>query len=491
MNGWPAFLTASLAGSALSLLLATLILWRGGRLLLNFLADRTMNILLTDPYRHNLWEFISASRRSGPQLLIENSMRAATGEVIKRPMGSPKPSPQFEAISFTPAQVNRAAAPGITDLSVVIGPKAGRPLTLPIPIVIGGMGYGVGITREVWSALLGGATAMGTVVNTGEGTVSLEDVRAAGGRFILQWGRTHWAKQPDLLLACSGVEIHFGQGSSAGMGIHIPPEELKDARTHMKLGPREWGRIGERFPGVRGIADLGRMVSQLREASGGAPIGGKISPGDDIEACLDTLLQCGADFITIDGAQAGTKGSEPIIEDDFGLPTFFALCRARHYFETRRVNGVSLIVSGGLATPGHFLKAIALGATAVAIGTPALYAVTHGQLQRALPFEPPTELVLMTGRRTGAFDPVEGARALAMYLKSCVDEMAMGIRAMGKASLKEVSSADLFALDPEVARVAGIRYAGDVRADLYRRNRSRGRRPGTGPQRGARWRERS
>lgn len=459
--GW--FLAASFLGGLLTLGTLAVVAWFVARPLLDRFADRTLNILLSDPYRHNLWEFISASRRSSPQVLVENSIRTATGEVIKRPMGSPKPSPYFDAVGFTPAQVTRTAASGITDLSVIIGPKAARPLTLSIPILIGAMGYGVGITREVWAALLGGATAVGTVVNSGEGTVFLDDVQAAGGRFILQWSRAHWAKEPALLHHCCAVEIHFGQGASAGLGIHIPPEELKDARPSMKLGPRDWGRIGEQFPGVHSIGDVRRMVDRLRHTAQGVPIGGKIAPGDDIEVCLEALLACGVDFVTIDGSQAGTKGSEPVVEDDFGLPTFIALCRARRYFESRRVSGVSLIVSGGLATPGHFLKALALGATAVAIGTPALYAVSHSQLHKSLPFEPPTELVLMTGRRTGAFDPLQGARALAMFLKSCADEMALGVRALGKTSLQEVGPEDLFAVDPDVARMAGIRYAGEPR----------------------------
>ncbi|MDI3328040.1 MAG: FMN-binding glutamate synthase family protein [Alicyclobacillaceae bacterium] len=451
---------AAFAGSMLSLastgVLATVFLRR----IFNLVADRLLNTLLSDPYRHNLLEFIAATRRTGPLPLIENSLRAATGEVIKRPMGSPKTYPHFDFIGFTPAQVTRAATSGVVDLSAVIGPRASRPLHLSIPILIGGMGYGIGITREVWAALLGGAAAVGTVVNSGEGAVLLSDVEEAEGRFILQWSRAHWAKEPELLRRCCAVEIHFGQGASAGLGIHIPPEELKEARAHLRLGPRQWARIGEQFPGLRNTADLRRLVTHLRDLSAGAPVGAKIAPGDDIERCLETLLECGVDFITLDGSQAGTKGSEPLVEDDFGLPTFFALCRARHYLEKTGAGGVSLIVSGGLATPGHYLKALALGADAVAVGTPALYAVCHGQLAKTLPFEPPTELVLMTGRRTAHFDPVEGAHSLARYLKSCADEMALGVRALGKRTIAELGREDLFALDPEIARTAGVRYAG-------------------------------
>ena len=54
---------------------------------------------------------------------------------------------------------------------------------------------------------------------------------------------------------------------------------------------------------------------------------------------------------------------------------------------------ISLIVSGGLLVPGHFLKVLALGADAVYLGTAILFAVTHTQSLNALPFEPPTQVV--------------------------------------------------------------------------------------------------
>ena len=44
--------------------------------------------------------------------------------------------------------------------------------------------------------------------------------------------------------------------------------------------------------------------------------------------------------------------------------------------------------------PGHFLKMLALGADAVYVGSAMLFAVSHSQSLKAMPFEPPTQASL-------------------------------------------------------------------------------------------------
>ena len=69
------------------------------------------------------------------------------------------------------------------------------------------------------------------------------------------------------------------------------------------------------------------------------------------------------------------KRAPPILFDDFGIPTLHAVVRAVNHLEKRQMKGqISLIVSGGLLVPGHFLKVLALGADAVNIGSAMLFA---------------------------------------------------------------------------------------------------------------------
>ena len=129
-----------------------------------------------------------------------------------------------------------------------------------------------------------------------------------------------------------------------------------------------------------------KPCSKARDITGGAPIGAKIGAGKYMEKDLEYLCESGVDFITVDGAEAATKGSPPIFQDDFGIPTVFAIHRAAQWI---RNNGyqdqVSLLVSGKIRTPGEVLKACALGADACYMGSIALFAVSHSQLNKALP----------------------------------------------------------------------------------------------------------
>ena len=71
-------------------------------------------------------------------------------------------------------------------------------------------------------------------------------------------------------------------------------------------------------------------------------------------------------------------GAPPILADDMGIPTLHGIVRAVNHLEKRKMKGqISLIVSGGLLVPGHFLKVLALGADAVYLGSAILFAVSH------------------------------------------------------------------------------------------------------------------
>jgi glutamate synthase domain-containing protein 2 len=197
----------------------------------------------------------------------------------------------------------------------------------------------------------------------------------------------------------------------------------------------------------------------LREMTGGIPIGVKLVPAcieEDIECALDA----GVDFITIDGAQAGTKESAPILQDDIGLPTLRGLVRAVKVLEEKKArHQVSIIVSGGLYTPGDYLKAIALGADAVALGTVILLAAIHTQISKVLPWEPLSQLAWDEGDFADLLDEEKAAKQVANLLKSSVKEMELAVMCLGKKSIHEVSRDDLVALDPQTARIAEVPLA--------------------------------
>jgi hypothetical protein len=91
----------------------------------------------------------------------------------------------------------------------------------------------------------------------------------------------------------------------------------------------------------------------------------------------------------------------------------------------------------------------------------ALFAVSHTQILKALPFEPPTQLVYDAGSLSHKFDVEKGALYLANFLSSCVDEMRECVRALGKTALSEVGREDMYALDERTAKITGVPFIGD------------------------------
>lgn len=423
------------------------------------LVDTGLALTETEPYFRNMTAMVSLLKRVDPQIIVENSLRADSGKVLKRPLGSPKPFPHFDGIMFLPGQMARlpVADPERVETRTVIGPTAQRPLELEIPLLISGMAYGLGLQEKVKIALAKAANRVGTATNSGEGPVLPEEMRIAN-KYIVQYSRAAWAKDPEILKRADMIEIHIGQGSSAGAPSQVPAQHLKGkAAQLMGIRPGEESEIRSRFPGVSRKGDWRRLVQELRTLTQGVPIGMKLAIGR-VEEDLDVALYAGVDFITLDGAQAATKGTPPLLQDDVGLPTVIGLCRAVEHLEKRRKRGrVSVIVSGGFHTPGDCLKALALGADAVALGSPLLFASSHTQgSQKVLPWEPPTELVYYTGSKKELYDVEEGSVFAARFLRSMVEEMKLAAAALGKTALKDVGREDLVALDPVSAQITGL-----------------------------------
>ncbi|MGE5559947.1 MAG: FMN-binding glutamate synthase family protein [Chloroflexota bacterium] len=432
------------------------------RALFGAAARLGLTILTNDIFSENIWELIGAAVRAGPQVIIETGLRAAKGSVVLRPLGTPKHFAGFDGMMFTLAQLQRLPTPLGTPVAtgVTIGPRARRPLKLRIPIMIAGMAYGLGLSERAKVALARGAAQVETATNTGEGPW-LQAERDAAAKLVLQWNRATWAKEPSILKQVDMVEIQIGQAAYGGVGHKMAAARIGPTlRRRLGIEPGSAAVRQSRVPGVTSGADLARLIDYLRAETGGVPIGVKLSAGDDLERDIEIAVRAGADALTIDGAEGGSHGAPPVLEDDFGLPTLYALCRARRALDRLDPqHTVSLIISGGLTGPGHYLKALALGADAVAIGTIAMFAVCHSQIGKTLPFEPLTQLIWYKGKQSSRFNVEVGARDLARYLRSCTREMCVAVRALGKSSLAAVGRDDLVALDDLTAKITGLPLA--------------------------------
>ncbi|MCJ7841962.1 FMN-binding glutamate synthase family protein [Lederbergia sp. NSJ-179] len=439
-----------------------LIILVGWRWIMKRIVKQMGKIILTDSYQENIMELLPGLRHMGIQNIIENSLRAETGDVLHRPLGSSKTWPNLDTITFIPAQTSPFPIDGEEEVDVVvtIGPKAKKPMKIKIPLMISGMAYGIALSEEVRLSLAGAAKNAGTAINSGEGGVFPEELDAAG-KYILQFSKTEWSKEEHLIKRADMIEVKLGQGALLGTGGKISPENLTGrARKIMGLKENEDAVIHDNFFEDQTLDDLKELVDELRHLTGGVPIGAKIGAGGKIEEDIDHLIYIGVDYIAIDGGQAATLGAPPILSDDFGIPTLHAVFRASNHLEKRnKKDQISLIASGGLFVPGHFLKILALGADAVYIGSTILFTVAHTQSLVPLPFEPPTQVVWNQGKFKDQFKMDEGTQSAEKFLTASIEEMKMALRAMGKRSLKELSKKDLVSYDELTAKMLRIPFS--------------------------------
>ena len=438
------------------------------RLILKKIVQKYGKIILTDSYQENIIELIPGLRHLGIQNMLENSLRAESGDILHRPMGSSKKWPHLDSITFIPAQTTPFPIEGDeeVDVQVTIGPRAKKPMKLKIPLMISGMAYGIALSEEVRLSLAQAANHVGTAINSGEGGVLPEELEQAG-KYILQFSKANWAKDEELIKQADMIEVKLGQGALFGIGGKISPKNLTGrARKIMELKENEDAVIYDNFFEDQTIQDLKDLVDELRDITGGVPIGAKIGAGGKIEEDIDHLLEIGVDYIAIDGGQAATLGAPPILTDDMGIPSLHAIVRAVSHLEERNTRDqISIIASGGLLVPGHFLKMLALGADAVYVGSAMLFAVSHSQSLKAMPFEPPTQVTWNQGKYKDQFKIEDGVQAAEKFLTSSIEEMKIALRAMGKRSLNDLSKNDLVSFDELTAKMVGIPFSFDAWED--------------------------
>ena len=206
-----------------------------------------------------------------------------------------------------------------------------------------------------------------------------------------------------------------------------------------------------------GETDFRKLVDRLRAEGDGVPVGLKIGAGN-IEADLEVALEAGFDVVTIDGGQGGTGYGPEMTINNFGVPTVYAIPRARRFLDEHH-SDMTLIATGGLRDSGDFLKAMALGADAVAVGEAALAALIYPSWTRIPAWESPLHLIFLGGKHLDQFDATQGAQGVANFLKASTEELALAAQTIGQEDVRDIGRNGLVALTKEVAEVTGVKLA--------------------------------
>jgi glutamate synthase domain-containing protein 2 len=414
---------------------------------------------------------------------------AATGLYEIRGLGAKRALPHFDDLVFLGASLSRYPLEGYREkcsTKTLLGTRfAKQPIELQMPITIAGMSFGA-LSANVKEALGRAATEMGTSTTTGDGGMTAEE-RQSSKTLVYQCLPSRYGFRPDDVRRADAIEIVIGQGAKPGGGGMLLGQKVSPRVARMRTLPEGIDQPSAcRHPDWTGPDDLTIKIRELREITDWQkPIYVKIG-ATRVFHDVKLAVHAGADVVVVDGMQGGTAATQVAFIEHVGIPTLAAVRQAVDALEELNMTGqVQLIVSGGIRTGADVAKALAMGATAVAIGQGVLVAlgcnsdsyVQRGQHRSALadyqrlgtapgfchhcqtgkcPVGVTTQDPVLEQR----LEPAVGAKRVRNDLQTLNMELTMIARACGKQDVHHLEREDLVALSIEAAAMAGIPLAG-------------------------------
>ena len=367
--------------------------------------------------------------------------------------------PKWDDIQILTAQLARRPLLDdvAVDTGVVIGPNAAKPLRLDIPLFVSDMSFGA-LSEEAKVSLARGAELAGTGICSGEGGM-LPEEKAENSRYFyeLASGRFGWSIEK--VADVSAFHFKFGQGAKTGTGGHLPGKKVTGKIAEVRGLEEGTDAISPAtFPDLTTPQDYRDLAAEVREVSGGVPIGAKLS-AQHIEADLDAALEIGVDYVILDGRGGGTGAAPAIFRDHISVPTIPALARARRHLDSLGSN-VTLVATGGLRTHTDFVKALALGADAIALSNAPMQAIGCIGMRACNTDNCPVGIATQKKDLRARLVIDEAAQRLARWFGATVELMQVLARATGHTSLSDFAIDDLTTFDRELSHLAGIAYGG-------------------------------
>jgi glutamate synthase domain-containing protein 2 len=321
--------------------------------------------------------------------------QALTGGVLLSSMGTPKEYPIYwDKILINASQVTNPSIDPIREpmeTKTFLGKKNSTIqyddngdiiidetpfVELTTPIMFSAMSYG-SISLPAHQALARSAKDLGIMYNCGEGGLH-KSLKPYGDNTIIQVASGRFGVHSGYLDSGAAIEIKIGQGAKPGIGGHLTGAKINGEISKTRMIPEGFDAISPApHHDIYSIEDLRQLVDVLKEATDyKKPIIVKVAAVHNISSIVSGIARSGADIIAIDGFRGGTGAAPLRIRDNVGIPIEMALaaCDQRLREEGIR-DDVSLVVGGSIRHSADVVKAIALGADAVYIGTSALIAL--------------------------------------------------------------------------------------------------------------------
>ncbi len=340
-------------------------------------------------------------------------------------------------------------------------------LELSTPIMFSAMSYG-SISYNACRSLAAAASEFGTYYNTGEGGLH-KDLYKYAKNTIVQVASGRYGVDVDYLSKGKAVEIKIGQGAKPGIGGHLPGEKVTRDISNTRMIPEGTDAISPApHHDIYSIEDLDQLIHALKEATDWSkPVGVKVAAVHNIAPIASGIVRAGADFVSIDGLRGGTGAAPQVIRDNVGIPIELAIASVD---ERLRKEGIrhkaSIIAAGSIRSSADVVKAIALGADAVYIGTAALIAMGCHLCQKCYTGKCNWGIATQDPYLTKRLNPEIGARRLLNLLRAWsleIKEMLGGVGINAIESLRgNREHLRGIGLNNRELAILGIKHAGEA-----------------------------
>lgn len=389
--------------------------------------------------------------------------QADTGGILLAAMGNPAKYPIYwDHLLLDASQVTNPSIDPLREpmelrtylgkkpdfIEVVTDKKTGKPtlkteltpqLKLEYPFIFSAMSYGA-LNLNAHKAMAAAAEELGTLYNTGEGGLH-KDLYKYGKNVIVQVASGRFGVNEAYLNAGVGIEIKVGQGAKPGIGGHLPGFKVTPEISETRMIPIGSDAISPApHHDIYSIEDLRQLIFALKEATNYTkPVSVKIAAVHHVAAIASGIARAGADIITIDGFRGGTGAAPQVIRDNVGIPMELALAAVDARLRDEGIrNQVSIVVGGGVRSSGDAIKAIALGADAINLGTSTLLTLGCTLCQRCYTGKCPWGITTNNPYLAKRLNPELGAERLVNLIHAWGHEMKEILGGMGLNALESL-----------------------------------------------------
>ena len=305
---------------------------------------------------------------------------------------------------------------------------------------ISAMSFG-SLSGNAIEALNTGARMGGFAHDTGEGSVSRYH-KNGGGDLIYQVASGYFGARaadgsfdPEKYRATASldqvkmIELKLSQGAKPGHGGMLPASKITPEIAEARGVPMGIDCISPpSHSAFSSPLQMMHFIKQLRDLSGGKPVGFKLCIGHQrefmcmVKAMLETDIY--PDFIVVDGAEGGTGAAPLEFANHVGMPMVEGLTFVHNTLRGAGIRDqIKVGAAGKIVSAFHIARALALGADWCNSARGFMFAIGCIQAQACHTNHCPVGVATQDPMRARALDPTHKSERVARFHKLTLEAL--------------------------------------------------------------------